>query len=142
MLFANARHTIKTEVGIRSRSIASPEDLFLKPKLHWLSDIYTCLVRHLCLTAKTLVSDVQNTCVCRLKHLCLSRQRIATVKQGESGRLKKAITETINDEAKNICQTEHTRKRSFANSYLFACKSAKIHPFLSTFAHKIQRTTL
>ncbi|MGI6794234.1 transposase [Bacteroides sp. KG68] len=49
--------------------------------------------------------------------MCLSRQRIAAFKQGEIGRRKRAIIETINDEAKNICQMEHARKRSFADFF-------------------------
>ena len=68
------------ESGIRSRSKASCGGLYFKTKYCWLSGVYFCFVRHLCLTAKTLVSDVQNTSVWRLKHLCLSRQRIVAVK--------------------------------------------------------------
>ncbi|MGR4837891.1 transposase [Bacteroides sp. 260] len=30
-----------------------------------------------------------------------------------SNRCKRAITETVDDELKNICQMEHTRQRSF-----------------------------
>ncbi|MGI6794012.1 transposase [Bacteroides sp. KG68] len=76
-----------------------------------LSDTCVLRLKHLCLTRKTLVSDGQNTCVCQDKGLHPSNK-------GKIGRRKRAITETINDEAKNICQMEHTRQRSFADFIL------------------------
>ncbi len=66
------------EFGMRGRPTASPGGLYFKAKPHWLSDVYSCLVRHLCLTAQTLVSVTSETCVCRLGHLRLSRQRLSS----------------------------------------------------------------
>ncbi|WP_373789913.1 hypothetical protein, partial [Bacteroides heparinolyticus] len=57
-------------------------NLYLKSILHWLSGVYSCLVRRLRLTAQTLVSATSETYACRLGHLPLSQQRIAAVKTG------------------------------------------------------------
>ena len=67
-----------TEFGIRSRSITSPGGLCFKVEVYWLSGVYRFLVRHLPLTAQTLVSVGLNTFLCHDKGLQLS-------KQGEEG---------------------------------------------------------
>ncbi|WP_373737072.1 hypothetical protein, partial [Bacteroides heparinolyticus] len=71
--------------------ITSPEGLYFKIKPYWLSYIYICSVRHLCLSRQRVVSVGLNTCVCHDKGLQLSNKGSAL---GVKGSLLFCLTAT------------------------------------------------